>query len=383
MQRVARGEQATGHAAMMRRAFRLAALAGTLGLAGCATGLGYYWQSATGHLRMMAAARPVDDWLREPGTPQRLRERLALAGRIRAFASRELLLPDNPSYRRYADLQRSAVVWNVAAAPALSLTLRTWCFPVAGCVGYRGYFDEADARSEAAALQAQGLEVAVQPVPAYSTLGWMNWAGGDPLLNTFIGYPEADLARLIFHELAHQVLYVKDDTPFNESFATAVERLGVARWLAREAGEAVRQEWAQAQQRRAQFRALSRQTRAQLQAIYAGQAPGADTAEARLQRKAQAMADFRAGYARLRAGWGGAPERWRLTDRWVAEANNASFGAQAAYDDLVPGFEALFAREGRDWRRFYDAVTELSRLPRPERHRRLTDLAHARPENPP
>ncbi len=368
---------------MMRKAILLAFGAATLGLAGCATDLGYYWQSASGHLRLMAAARPVDDWLAEPDTPQRLRERLALARRIRAFASQELLLPDNASYRRYADLQRSAVVWNVAAAPALSLTLKTWCFPVTGCVGYRGYFDEEAARQQAAALQAQGYEVAVQPVPAYSTLGWLNWAGGDPLLNTFIGYAEGDLARLIFHELAHQVLYVKDDTPFNESFATAVERLGVEHWLARAASEAARQEWAQAQQRRAQFRALSRETRARLQAIYAGQGPGSDTPEARLQRKAQVLADFRAGYTRLRQGWGGDPARWRLTDRWVAEANNAAFGAQAAYDDLVPGFEALFAREGRDWRRFYDAVTELSRLPRPERHRRLTDLAHARPENPP
>jgi len=332
---------------------------------------------------MMAAARPLDDWLHEPGTPQRLREQLERARRIRAFASADLLLPDNASYHRYADLRRSAVIWNVAAAPALSLTLRTWCFPVTGCVGYRGYFDEDEARREAATLQAQGYEVSVQPVPAYSTLGWMNWAGGDPLLNTFIGYAQADLARLVFHELAHQVLYVKDDTPFNESFATAVERLGVAQWLAREAGEPARQEWAQSQQRRAQFRALSRDTRARLQAIYEGRVPGADTAGERLARKAQALADFRAGYARLREAWGGDPARWRLTDRWVAEANNAAFGAQAAYDDLVPGFEALFAREGRDWRRFYDAAGELGRLPRPERHRLLTDLAHARPENPP
>lgn len=367
---------------MVRRVLLLVVATASLGLAGCAD-LGYYWQSASGHLRMMAAARPVDDWMREPDTPQRLRERLELARRIRAFASRELWLPDNPSYRRYADLHRSAVVWNVAAAPPLSLTLRTWCFPVTGCVGYRGYFDEDDARDEAAALQAQGWEVAVQPVPAYSTLGWMNWAGGDPLLNTFIGYAEGDLARLLFHELAHQVLYVKDDTPFNESFATAVERLGVAQWLAREAGEPARQEWAQAQQRRAQFPALSRETRARLQVLYDGRVPGADTPQARLARKAQVLADFRAAYARLREGWGGESARWRLTDRWVAEANNAAFGAQAAYDDLVPGFEALFAREGRDWRRFYDAVQELSRLPRPERHRLLTDLAHARPANPP
>jgi predicted aminopeptidase len=199
-------------------------------LAGCAD-TRYYWQSVSGHLQLLQAARPVSQWLADPQTPPELRQRLELAQRMRTFAVTALDLPDNPSYHRYADLQRQAVVWNVVAAPPLSLTLKTWCFPVLGCVSYRGYFDEAQARQEAAALQAQGLEVTVYGVPAYSTLGWMNWAGGDPLLNTFIGYPEGELARLLFHELSHQVLYARDDTMFNESFATAVERLGGAMWL--------------------------------------------------------------------------------------------------------------------------------------------------------
>lgn len=347
-----------------------------LGLGGCAN-LGYYWQSATGHLRLMAAARPVDEWLREPHTPERLKQRLLLAQRIRTFASRELHLPDNASYRRYADLHRAAAVWSVVAAPALSLTLKTWCFPVTGCVGYRGYFDEADALAEASAQRALGYETAVLPVPAYSTLGWMNWAGGDPLLNTFIGSAEGDLARLIFHELAHQVLYLKDDTTFNESFATAVERLGVEQWLAREASEAAKIEWAQSQQRRVQFRALTRSTRERLQAIYEEPPAAEPDPQARLARKAQVLADFRAQYARLREGWGGDPARWRLTDRWVAQANNAAFGAQAAYDDLVPGFEALFRQAGGDWPRFFEAAGALGRLPKAERDRRLKDLAGA------
>ena len=184
------------------------------GLSGCAS-LGYYWQSVSGHLQLMNAARPVQDWLGETGTPEKLKARLELAQRIRSFAVSELRLPENAGYRRYADLRRSAAVWNVVAAPALSLTLKTWCFPVAGCVGYRGYFDEQQARAEAARLQAQGLDVHVHGVPAYSTLGWMNWAGGDPLLSTFVGYPEGALASVIFHELAHQVVYAKDDTVFN------------------------------------------------------------------------------------------------------------------------------------------------------------------------
>src|SRR5262249_42441620 len=145
---------------------------------------------------------------------------------------------------------------------------KTWCFPVAGCVGYRGYYDEAAARAEAADLTAQGLEVAVYPVPAYSTLGWMNWAGGDPLLSTFIGYPEGELARIVFHELAHQVLYVQGDTMFNESFATAVERIGGARWLKTQASEASQLEYAQFDARRQQFRALTADTRRVLQEIY-------------------------------------------------------------------------------------------------------------------
>ena len=382
----------------------LLALSATL--AACASlpdPLGYYWQSATGHLRLMAAARPVDDWLQDPATSARLKERLQLALRIRAFASRELALPSNPSYSRYADLGRPAAVWNVVAAPALSLDLKTWCFPVTGCVGYRGWFDEARAQREAEALRAEGWDAAVYPVPAYSTLGWMNWAGGDPLLNTFIAYSQGELARLIFHELAHQVLYAKDDTVFNESFATAVERLGVARWLDQEADETIRREDAAGERRREQFRALKRTTRARLADLYrpasqAQAAPNAasdaspDTppvpasaaaAEERLARKQAILDGFRAEYLRLRQSWGGEPARFRLTDRWVAEVNNASFGAEAAYDELVPGFEALFVREGSDWRRFYDAATRLAELPRPERHQQLKELALARPANRP
>ncbi len=355
-----------------------AAVAATaaLCLTGCAN-LGYYWQSATGHLQMLNAARPVSEWLADASAPDRLKARLELSQRIRAFASRELGLPDNPSYRRYADLHRPAVVWNVVAAPAYSLTLKTWCFPVTGCVGYRGYFNEAAAQAEAAELRQQGWEASVYPVPAYSTLGWMNWAGGDPLLNTFIHYPEGELARLIFHELAHQVLYAKNDTMFNESFATAVERLGSERWLAREAGEAARREYAEYGERRRQFRALTQATRARLNEIYERKVPGASNFAGQEAMKTVAMQEFREQYRRLRERWGGDPARWRNLDRWVAEANNASFGAQAAYDELVPGFEALFEREGRDWQRFYDAARALAELPRHQRHQTLKEMAGA------
>ncbi|MES2532722.1 MAG: aminopeptidase, partial [Pseudomonadota bacterium] len=236
-------------------------------LTGCAD-LGYYWQSASGHIGVMRAARPVPEWLQDPTTSEALRAKLELTQRIRRYAVTELGLPDNPSYTAYADLHRSAALWNVVAAPKYSLTLKTWCFPVAGCVGYRGYYDESAATVEAAAQREAGMETSVYPVPAYSTLGWLNWAGGDPLLSTFIGYPEGELARLIFHELSHQLLYVSGDTLFNESFATAVERIGGARWLATQAGEAARTEYADFDARRQQFRALTFDTRRRLQAVY-------------------------------------------------------------------------------------------------------------------
>jgi predicted aminopeptidase len=341
------------------------AAAAALCLSGCAN-LGYYWQSASGHLKLMSSARPVEQWLQDEEAPEKLKSRLALSRKIRQYAVRELKLPDNSSYHRYADLHRTAAVWNVVVAPRYSLTLRRWCFPVTGCVAYRGYFDEAEARAEAARFSSAYYETSVYPVPAYSTLGWMNWAGGDPLLNTFIYYPEGELARLLFHELAHQVVYAKDDTTFNESFATAVERLGGERWLATEASPAMRQEYAQYDGRRRQFRALALATRKRLESIYKE-----TEGERREELKQATLAEFRRQYADLRAGWGGDPARWRGYDRWVAQANNASFGAQAAYDDLVPGFEALFEREGRDWTRFYAAVERLATLPKDERHKFL------------
>ncbi len=363
-----------------------------LGLSGCAD-TGYLLQSVNGHLRMMAAARPVAEVLQDDTTPPSLKARLELAQRIRRFAVSELALPDNASYTRYADLGRPAVVWNVVAAPALSLTLKTWCFPVAGCVGYRGYFDETQARAFADSLKSDGLEVSVYAVPAYSTLGWLNWAGGDPLLNTFINYPDGEVARLVFHELAHQVAYAKDDTAFNESFATAVERLGAARWLAQNATPAARDAYNEGRRRRAEFLQLTRTTRQDLERVY-----GAGTEEKqgialvnheKIDMKNIAMERFRNSYADLRAGWvkgSSLPpqvvaRQIKGYDDWVANVNNASLGAQGAYDELVPAMEALYgeqvARPGQAWPLFYDAVKAMVPLPMQER-RRLLAAALAR-----
>lgn len=334
---------------------------------GCST-LGYYGQSLGGHLHLLSAARPVPEWLGDPSTPQPLRERLELTQRMREFAVAELKLPDNGSYRRYADLKRPAAVWNVVAAPELSLQLKTWCFPVLGCVGYRGYFDRGDAQQLAEQLQADGWETTVYGVPAYSTLGWSNWFGGDPLLNTFIELPEGEVARLIFHELAHQVAYASDDTMFNESFATAVERLGVERWLAAHGGAAAREAYARYDARRSDFRALTSRTRAALDALYRSDAPP----QHQRARKAELMRELREGHARLKAGpWNG----YAGYDRWFEHANNAALGVLAAYHELVPAFEQLFDRQGRDFGRFYATVAQLAALPKEERRAKLAAVS--------
>ncbi len=357
-------------------------------LSGCAS-MGYYWQAVNGHLSLMQAARPIDDWLQDTQAPERLKTRLALAARMRAFAAEQLHLPDNPSYLRYADLQRPAAVWNVVAAPTLSLKAERWCFPVAGCVSYKGYFSEAQARQVAQGLQDQGLDAAVLAVPTYSTLGWLNWVGGDPLLSTFIGYPEGELARMLFHELAHQVVYVPGDTAFNESYATAVERLGGQQWLA-QASDEVRAQFAAHETRRRQFRQLVLALRRELAELYGEPvslldeepaapdhraAPPARTAAEHLQllaRKQAAFERFRQRYAELRAHWGG----YAGYDTWVARSNNAALAALADYEDLTPAFEALFQQAG-SWPRFHQAVQRLPRLTRAERRAALRALVPA------
>jgi predicted aminopeptidase len=331
---------------------------------GCST-LGFYAQSVGGHLALVRAAKPVPEWLADEETGAVLRDRLLLSQRIRDYAISELHEPDNASYRRYADLHRSSAIWNVVAAPELSLRLQTWCFPVVGCVGYRGYYDEAEAKAFAETLRAQGLEVSVYGVPAYSTLGKLPFdTFADPLLNTFIGYSEGDLARLIFHELAHQIAYAKGDTVFNESFATAVERIGGERWLAEHGSAKAREELARSDARRQDFRALTTRYRDLLKTLYESAASDPDKRSA----KAQLMTQLRADYeVTKRERWGG----FSGYDGWFGRANNASFGVLAAYNELVPNFERLFEREGRDFDRFYAEVKRLAALPQDERRAQL------------
>lgn len=298
------------------RAFCLALSA--LVLSGCET-LAYYGQAAGGHLALMARARPVVEVDADPA----LRERLKTAVAIRDFASRELQLPDNGSYRSYADLGRPYAVWTVVAAPEFSLEPLQSCFLFAGCVSYRGYYDRAAAERYATGLRAAGNDVVVYGVPAYSTLGWFD----DPLLSTFIGYPDADLARLIFHELAHRLLYVKNDTTFNESFAVAVEREGLRRWLAAQGREA-----APARSPAPQIA----EVRARLEALYRTRlAP-----QAMRERKRAELEALRPVMARMPAFEG-------------QEPSNAFLASYATYTELLPAFERLLAEAKGDLPAFY------------------------------
>jgi predicted aminopeptidase len=333
-----------------------------LSMSGCAgLGPGYYWQAMRGQMEISDKSRPIEEVLAAPETKPAMRERLKLIGEMRQFAVSELGLPDNDSYRRFADLGRSAVVWNVFANPPLSMQPKTWCPPVAGCVGYLGFFSEAGARDRAAKLKAEGMDVLVGGVPAYSTLGWFN----DPVLNTFVNWSEPELAKLIFHELAHQLIYAKGDTEFNESLATTVEQVGARRWLRAHGKQAVIAEMERNERMSDDFSALVMKHRDALVAIYEG--PGTDAEK--LARKAAQIEAMRAEYQRMKGErWGGVG----AYDRWFSrEINNASFASVGFYRGLVPAFMALLKSEGDDLPRFYAHVRELTKLTPAERRRAL------------
>ncbi|GAB3627269.1 aminopeptidase [Pandoraea terrae] len=347
------------------RALRLTGCAtaagGAIALSACGQ-IGYYAQSINGHFTVLHEAHPVSELLADPALNPRLRARLIDAEQMRAYAVSALGLPDNGSYRSYADLKRPFVVYNVFAAPALSLKLHESCLLVVGCVEYRGYYSRESAEAYAADLHRDGWETFVAGIPAYSTLGYFD----DPLLNTFIYLPRGELARMIFHELAHQVLYVRGDTTFNESFAVTVESVGVQRWI--DAHPDAAPEYAQYSTQRKQFRGLVEGYRKRLQAVYEG--AGDDSRKA--AEKMRLFSAMRDDYQQLRAQWGG----YAGFDRWFAsDLNNAKIGAFATYNQWVPAFAALLAQEGGDLPSFYRAVKALSKRPESERNAVLAQLS--------
>ncbi len=350
----------------MTRVRHAIVLGAALALAGCATSE-YYSQAVAGHLAIMRLAKPIPERIADPATPPALRAKLERVQLMRDFATRELGLPDNGSYRSYADIGRPYAVWNVFVAPEFSVAATQSCFPVAGCVNYRGYYSQGDAERYAAEALARGDDVYIGGVPAYSTLGWFE----DPVLSTFIRYPDAELARLLFHELAHQEAYVKDDTVFNESFAVAVEREGVRRWLAKHGTAADRSAYDALQTRKQEFVALVLRYRDRLAALYREPLPDAE----KRAGKARIIAEMEAEYRTLKAGWDG----FAGYDRFFAQKiGNAHFASIATYTQLVPAFEALLAREGNDLARFYAAVKALAALPKAERDAQLGNPAPPR-----
>jgi len=298
----------------------------------------YIMQAARGQFAVMRARQPIDKVIARPATTDTLKAQLIRARRIREFASKDLGLPDNAAYRSYADIGRRYVVWNVVATPEFSVEPRQWCFPIAGCVAYRGYFSEAAANRFAATLKAQGDDVIVGGVTAYSTLGHI----ADPLLNTVIGYGELDLAALIFHELAHQVAYLPGDSAFNEAFATAVEEAGVARYAAQLEDPAVLARWQQRRRLRIEVTGLIIAARADLSRLYRTRiAPEAMRAR-KAERLGQLADDIRAIEKRegRASGYGG----------WIDEGlNNAQIASVATYYDQVPRFEAILRNECGDY----------------------------------
>ena len=332
----------------LRRAAAVAAM--SLCLAGC--GAGYLLQAAHGQWQLLRARTPIARVVAAPDTPAPLRERLQMLQSARAFASRELGLPDNRSYTTYAALGRPYVVWNVVAAPPFSVQPRQWCFPVTGCIAYRGYFRERDARRYAGMLAARGDDTLVAGVAAYSTLGRF----ADPVLDTMMGRGDADLVGTLFHELAHQLIYLKGDSAFNEAFAMSVERAGVARWLAAQGRSGELDAWLQRQSQQAAITRLFADGRGRLAALYAQDLPDAERRErkaAQFDALAASVRDYEAAQG-LRSGY----------DAWLAAGlNNAHLASVATYFDCVPGFERLLAQQGGQLLRYYDAVRALARGP--------------------
>ena len=320
-------------------------------LGGC-----YLLQSAAGQLGVMSERKPIAGVIANPATPPEVRRQLEAVAQIRDFATRDLGLPDNGSYRSYADVGRRYVVWNVVAAPEFSVDPKEWCYPVVGCVAYRGYFVEHRARRFADELRGRGLDVTVDGVAAYSTLGHFD----DPILSTMLGWSDVELASIVFHELTHQMIYVANDADFNEALATTVEEEGVRRWLRSLGRDRDLEDYLSYQKRFTTVVALLTGARAELRTLYSS---GVDHERMR-REKAAVFAGLRQRYSILEEQWGGhAPFGSWFED----DINNANLASIATYYDCVPGFRRELEAAGGDLQAFYDRVRRLSKLDQRQR----------------
>lgn len=332
-----------------------------LPLSACST-VGYYSQAVGGHFKLMRAREPIKDILADESTAPELREKLQTLVEARAFAAAELLLPDNDSYSTYVETGRKAVTWNVVAAEEFSVRPKTWCFPVAGCVSYRGYFDRAEADAYASTLIEENYDVSVGGASAYSTLGWFD----DPVLDTMLRGGDVRYVGTLFHELAHQVLYVKDDSNFNEAYATFIEQIGVRRWLAHR-NQASRIPGYDAWLVRVEeFVALLKRTRVALQALFAQ-----DIAVTVMRDEKRKVFDtMQADYQALKKAWGG----YAGYDNWFKrDLNNARLVAVSTYRRNVPAFYAMYEEANQDLATFYEIARQVSELPDQERQAKLEE----------
>ena len=331
-------------------------------MSGCAT-LGWYGQAARGQLDILSKREDIAQLLADPATDPVLAERLALALKIRAFAVAELGLPDSRSYTRYADLGRDAAVWNVVATPEFDMTPNTWCYPLVGCLAYRGFFDPDRARALAEALTADGFDAAVFPVSAYSTLGWF----ADPVLNTMLRRDDAGLAALIFHELAHEKLFVRGDTEFSEGYAVAVERVGAERWLRKRGDQAALARWRNDQARQARFTALLLDAREALIEVYAAER----SVEWMETERATVFAELREAVGALDEDTG--EQRYR---RWAErDLNNAHLALVATYEAEVAGFLRLLDACHGNMTCFHERSAALAQADPATRRKVLRDTA--------
>lgn len=343
-------------------------------LTGCQSA-GYYGQAVRGHLQIVQRQQPIAELLRQPQTAEPLKARLRLILEMREFAEQELKLPVNGHYLRYADLGRNYVVWNVTATPEFSMQPKEWWYPVVGRLAYRGYFAEREARSQAAELARQGFDVDVGGVRAYSTLGWFR----DPVLNTFIHEPEIELAELLFHELAHQRLFVSGDTDFNEAFAEAVGEEGTRRWLQAKRGTAAVAEYEAHLQRKADFTrlvtgahdrlaALFQDAGTSTQSVRGGKSLSVEQAAALRTQKQAILDQLKRDYEALKSTWGGRTDYARWFSRPL---NNAHLNDVDAYYRLVPAFHRLLREQGGDLEAFCREVASLAMQSKEARRRRL------------
>ncbi len=332
-------------------------------ISACET-VGFYSQAIGGQWHVLANRKDIGELLAAADTNPELKTRLHLVQDIRRFAEQELGLPVGKSYSSYADLGRAEddnfVVWNVFAAPELSLDQHNWCYPLIGCAAYRGYFSRERAERYAQTLQQQGLDTYVGGVKAYSTLGWF----ADPVLSTFVQFEDARLAALLFHELAHKVVYIRDDTEFNESFATAVEQEGLRRWLrSRDQLELLSKVELRRQARDALIAQVD-ELRDQLVSAYLG----AETTRAeKLLEKNRAFTRFSAKVMRLHPS-----DSFR---QWVEQLrNNASLVPIQSYNRWQTAFTQLLLEHSSDLAAFFGAVENLGNLSAEAREQELQKL---------